>query len=343
MSETELAADSQVVVSSTASNETSVTALPQKIVRVARKGCTWGMSRRFYGYRAVGVDQLSVRGAAPKFVIRSESNPLDWYIAKSAESCGQVETLTELLNNLVGQGLGFRMAHAGLLRADGELRFASRNFQGPEETLIHGSLLFQQAFNDDLHDVGKNNWDEQRTYDIALIDEVLKHACGDAAKHLLGCLIEMLVFDSLIGSMDRHMQNWGLLATVGEPRQYRFAPIFDSARALLWNCNEDKLKVLMGNQEALNGYLNRSRPKIGSSSKGRAMSHFGLIEHLIDVYPEPALHALEKVHPKKVNEIARIVREFPFSGIFSRERKHLISKVLETRADKLLSIAQGRR
>jgi hypothetical protein len=301
------------------------------------------MSRRFYGYRAVGVDQLSVRGAAPKCVIRCETNPQDWYIAKSAESCGEIETLTELLNNLIGQSLGFPMAHAGLLRADGELRFASRNFQGPDETLIHGSVLFQQVFNDDLGGVGKNNWDEQRTYDIALIDEVFKQVCGDAAKHLLGRLIEMLVFDSLIGSMDRHMQNWGLLATVGEPRQYRFAPIFDSARALLWNCNEDKLKVLRGHPEALKGYINRSRPKIGSSSKGRAMSHFGLIEHLSDVYPESTLQALEKVHPKKVNEASRIVQEFPFSGMFTRERKDLISKVLETRAGMLLSIAQGRR
>jgi hypothetical protein len=36
------------------------------------------------------------------------------------------------------------------------------------------------VFNDDLGGVGKNNWDEQRTYDIALIDEVFKQVCGDA-------------------------------------------------------------------------------------------------------------------------------------------------------------------
>jgi hypothetical protein len=180
MSKTECVGDSEAAATSAATAQLSITALPQKIVRVARKGCTWDMSRRFYGYRAVGVDQLSVRGAAPKCVIRCETNPQDWYIAKSAESCGEIETLTELLNNLIGQSLGFPMAHAGLLRADGELRFASRNFQGPDETLIHGSVLFQQVFNDDLGGVGKNNWDEQRTYDIALIDEVFKQVCGDA-------------------------------------------------------------------------------------------------------------------------------------------------------------------
>jgi hypothetical protein len=218
------------------------------------------MPRRFAAYSVVAPEKLSVRGAAPKCIIRNDSDPSDWYIAKSAESCGQIETLTELLNNLIGQRLGFPMAHAGLLRADGELRFASRNFQKSDETLIHASVLFQQVFDDSLDGVGKNVWDEQRTYDTGLIAEVFKTVCGECATQLFARLIEMLVFDALIGSMDRHMQNWGLLATVSAPRTYRFAPIFDSARALLWNCNEDKLKVLTGHQGALEGYINRSPP-----------------------------------------------------------------------------------
>lgn len=300
------------------------------------------MSRRFSGYEAVPHDRLSIRGAAPKCIVRSKIDPNDWYIVKAADSCGEIETLTELLNNLLGQRLGFPMAHAGLLRADGDLRFASRNFQNPDETLIHGSVLFQQTFGDDLAGVGKNKWDEQRTYDISLIADLLNQVCGEDSVHLMARLIEMLVFDALIGSMDRHMQNWGLLATVGEPRRYRFAPIFDSARALLWNCSEDKLKLLRDNRDALDGYINRSHPKIGSTTKGRPLSHFGLIEHLTEVYADSTLRALEKVQPKKVSEAARIVQEFPFSGIFSRERRLLVCKVLEIRADRLLTIAQGR-
>jgi hypothetical protein len=106
------------------------------------------------------------------------------------------------------------MAHAGLIRADGELRFASHNFQRSDETLIHASVLFRQVF-DDLRGVGKNVWDEQRTFEIDLIADLFRQVCGDAvADELLGRLIEMLVFDALIGCMDRHMQNWGVLASV---------------------------------------------------------------------------------------------------------------------------------
>ena len=301
------------------------------------------MPRRFTAYRAVSYELLSVRGAAPKCIIRSDHDPNDWYIAKSAETWGKIETITELLNNLLGRRLGFPMAHAGLLYADGELRFASHNFLTANETLFHGSVLFQDAFNDDLADVGKNNWDEQRTYDIELIYDVLRQRCGGvAADELFACLIEMLVYDALIGSMDRHMQNWGVIASVREPRTYRFAPVFDSARALLWDKDEDKLMELRANQHALDGYINRSRPKIGCASIGHVVNHFGLIKHLISKYPGPTREALSKIEPKKVNEAAKIVREFPFNRLFTGQRKQMIRNVLGLRADKLDQIAHGR-
>lgn len=318
-------------------------ALPTLIVRVAKKGRSWEMPRRFSTFRAVSYELLSVRGAAPKCIVRSEQDPNDWYIAKSAESWGKIETLTELLNNLLGQRLGFPMAHAGLLRADGELRFASHNFLAHNETLIHGSVLFREVFNDDLDSVGKNNWDEQRTYDVELIHAVLHQACGAAAETLFERLVEMLVFDALIGSMDRHMQNWGVIATVSEPRTYRFAPIFDSARALLWDYEEAKLKALLANRMTLDGYINRSRPKIGCATLGRAVNHFGLITHLIARYPRPTRDALRKVEPKKVTEASKLVREFPFSRLFSSERKQIIKHVLAIRADILKQTAsEGR-
>jgi hypothetical protein len=313
-------------------------ALPRRVVRVARRWAKWDLPKRFSGYEAVG-PELSVRGAAPKFIMRNKTDPNDWYIVKSAESCGTVETLTELLNNLIGQNLGFPMAHAGLVRADGELKFASHNFQRPDETLIHGSVLFRQTF-DDIEGIGKNVWDEQRTFEFDLIETLLRQICGEVVSELLASLIELLVFDALIGSMDRHMQNWGLLATVGEPRTYRFAPIFDSARALLWNCNEVKLETLLAIPQALEGYVNRSKPKIGFQRAGRALSHFELVQHLLDIHPVPTRQALEKVDPKRVERAAQIVKGFPFRAAFSPARKHLIIKVLASRADKLHTIAQ---
>jgi hypothetical protein len=312
------------------------------LVRVAQRGKTWGLARRFSRYEAVSHEQLSVRGAAPKFILRAVDDQNDWYIVKSAEKWGSVETLTELLNNLLGNALGFPMAHAGILRVDGDLRFASHNFQKPNETLIHGSLLFTKVFDDNLDGVGKKTWDEQRTYDVDLIRDMLDATCGaETACGLFAKLIEMLVFDALIGSMDRHMQNWGVLATVNEPRTYRFAPIFDSARALLWDKDESKLEMLSTQRDALHAYVKRSRPIMGCATIGKSVNHFDLVEHLIGKYPAEVRPALNLVEPIKVARAVKLMRQFPFNRHFSRRRVSLITEVLTTRAAKLHQIAKG--
>jgi hypothetical protein len=317
--------------------------LPERFIRVGKRGTTWNLPRSFADYKAAPPTELSVAGAAPKFILRSISNPDDWYIVKSAEMWGRVETLTELLNNRLGSALGFPMADAGIIRVDGALCFASHNFQLPGETLIHGSLLFRRVFNDDLGSVGKKRWDEQRTYDVDLISEMLKEMCGPDGDALFGRLLEMLIFDALIGSMDRHMQNWGLLATVSEPRTYRFAPIFDSARALLWNQDESKLEILCNQSKALEAYLERVSPIMGFASTGKPVNHFALVEHLLKRHPGPVLEALDRIRPRKVSKAARIVREFPFNLGFSNARASLVTKVLVMRADRLDQITRERR
>lgn len=316
--------------------------LPSKFVRIGRVGTTWNLPRRFFGYMAVSTEKLSVRGAAPKFILRANGDAHDWYIVKSADKWGATETLSELLNNVLGAKLGFAMAHAGILRADGKLHFASKNFQGKDETLIHGSLLFEETFEDQLDGVGRKRWDEQRTFDLDLIKEMLGSRCGSKGEKLFSDLLQMIVFDALIGSMDRHMQNWGLIGTVGEPRVYRFSPIFDSARALLWNCDEAKLVVLETNRRAFDAYINRAQPIMGCVSTGKAVNHFELVDHLLMRYPEPVTIALERVRPEKVLKAARVVREFPFNRFFTRRRRTLITKVLTHRAEMLHQIRQAR-
>lgn len=313
--------------------------LPKTLVRVGQRGRTWDLPRRFSAYEIVSQEQLSVRGAAPKFILRSRTDSNDWYIVKSAEKWGSVETLSELLNNLLGNRLSFPMAHAGILRADGTLCFTSKNFQRAGETLIHGSLLLEETFDDNLDGVGKKMWDEQRTYDLELIAEMLHTRCGDKGAGLFSKLLEMIVFDALIGSMDRHLQNWGLLATVTEPQTYRFAPIFDSARALLWNCDENKLQMLESNEKAFEAYISRARPIMGCASTGKAVNHFELVEHMAIGHQKAICNALELIHPVRVRKAAReILSVFPFNTGFTPMRRATITKVLMLRAEKLHQI-----
>jgi hypothetical protein len=317
--------------------------LPTRFRRAAvRKQNKWELPRSFTGFTAADPSRLSVRGAAPKCIILNDEDSNIWYMAKGAEDWGIQETHTEFFISQLGEFLGFPMAHSGLLLVDGEPRFVSKNFLVPGESLRHGSLMLESFFDYDLTKVGKNPWEEQRTYDFDVLDEVLQDYCGEDYPAVRRGFIEMLVFDALIGSMDRHMQNWGVIETTTIPRQHRFAPIFDSARALLWNYDEGKIQRLSKSDHQLGGYANRARPKIGCSGFGKAVNHFLLVEHLFRRYPVETSAAITKVIPEMLIQAGSLMREYPFRDVFTPLRRQTVMKILMIRAGKIVAAAAGK-
>lgn len=314
--------------------------LPTKFRRAAvRKTKNWGLPRSFIGFMAADPGVLSVRGAAPKCILVDEADHHVWFMAKASEMWGVQETYTEFFISQLGERLGFPMAHNGLARVDGEIRFISKSFLGTGEKLVHGSIMLESFFSYDLANVGKNPWDEQRTYDIDILDELIRHFCGDDAERVLQGLVEMLIFDALIGSNDRHMQNWGVITTATEPQAYRFAPIFDSARALLWDYNENRLEKLSRNKHAMEGYANRARPKIGCAKFGKTVNHFELFGYLIGKYRAYSSDPITRVTPEKLTAASKIMREYPFRGVFTPLRQLTVTNILRIRAEQLAQIA----
>ena len=106
------------------------------------------------------------------------------------------------------------MAHSGLVLLDGTPAFITRIFTSPDETLRHGSPIIEDYFKDEqlketkeLDNVGRG--EEQAFYSIDFVTNLLKAFCREDFDALFPDFIEMLIFDALIGSMDRHAQNWG--------------------------------------------------------------------------------------------------------------------------------------
>jgi hypothetical protein len=314
--------------------------LPARFRRAAVRGTLkWDLPRSFSGFHAAD-PSLSVRGAAPKCIIVNDSNPHDWYMAKAPENWGVQETFTELFISCLGARLGLPMAHHGVALVDDGLRFISRSFLAAGEQLVHGSILLESFFDFDLNKIGKNPWDEQRTYDIDMLDELISEVCGNDAQAVLQGLIRMLMFDALIGSNDRHMQNWGVITTATEPQAYRFAPIFDSARALLWDYDEERLRKLSSNSHAMEGYANRARPKIGCAKFGKAVNHFELAGYLMQRYSAFFADGAFGLPHEKIAVVDEIMREYPFRSLFSPLRKATVANILRIRAERLFRIAR---
>lgn len=314
---------------------------PTKFQRVAQGRNNWGLPRTLSNY--VVTQDTTIGGKATKWVVRGTSGPDDFYIAKFGNKNGRVEIFTELFNNQLGSALGLEMAHSGVARLDGHLYFVTRNFRR-SEGLIHGSLLVEDCFGakDQLDSISPRS--EQAFYSINFVVDVIRQYCGKSSDHVLEKFFEMLVFDALIGSMDRHAKNWGVLRSEfaqtvgGEELTFRLAPIFDSARALLWDLPEGKLLLLDHDESSLLAYVESSRPCIGPDPghpKINDCNHFEFMECLLELYPHLTKRAFAKI-PVEVCEIAgKVLNEFPFNRAFSSLRKRLILKVLNIRADML--------
>ncbi len=318
--------------------------VPRRFRRMGRRGFRWEIPRSFPGYFADTDKQ--VLGASTKYVIRSDASTAPQYLIKYAQKHGRRETLTEFFINRLGLALGLKMAHSGLVLADGEPTFLTRIFTSESETLRHGSLIIEDCFKraqaldaNELEGIQRRS--EQEFYSIDFVTSVVKDFCGDDFEVVFGPLIEMLVFDALIGSMDRHSQNWGVLGRTVEPVSYRFAPIFDTARALLWSLDETQILKLESDPVAFRSHIEKARPCMGpvrNHPKVNKCNHFEFVENLMDLYPIPATAALKKLSNGVGPKAAGLLRKYPFRSGFTRDRKRLIIKILEVRAERLMQI-----
>jgi HipA-like C-terminal domain len=285
----------------------------------------------------------SVGGKAPKWVLSREEDSEDFFIAKMGATNGRAETLTELFNNQLGEVLGFEMAHSGIGRLDSGLYFLTKNFRAPGERLVHGSLMIEEVFGASRETERIHVRSEQAFYSVDFLKQVIEDFCQHDATAVFGRFIEMLVFDALIGSMDRHAQNWGVLQHSSLPPRFRLAPIFDSARALLWLLPEGKLLAYYEDESKLLRYVDASKPCIGpprNHPKVNVCNHFDVVESLMELYPHLVRAPLGRVSEGGVRKAGRMLESFPYLRYLSSIRRKLMLKVLEIRADRLMALAE---
>ncbi len=314
---------------------------PTVLKRAAGGGITWGLPRVFSGYTAQ-VD-TGIGGKATKWVLRHHAHQNDFYIAKFGNKNGKIEILTELFNNQLGTALGFEMAHSGLARLDDDLYFITRNFREEQERLVHGSLMVEQVFAAPKATEQISPSQEQAFYTIDAIRDVIYAFCGPDSDAVFQRFVDMLIFDALIGCMDRHAQNWGVLQTTTEPGRRRLAPIFDSARAFFWDIPDGRLARYESNAGLFLKYVENSKPCIGPEPdhpKINECNHFDLVENLLRLYPHQTEVGLRKIPSDPGLEAANILGGFPFENAFTGVRKRLILKTLNARAERLRDILQ---
>ena len=309
--------------------------VPRNFRRISARSSKWGLPRSFIGYR---VDPtIQTLGYAPKWVLKSDDDGPD-YIVKLPYKGGLTETLTELLINQLGSAYKFDMAHSGLESMDGKPVFVTRSFLRPTEHLLHGSFLIEELFqatHGELDAVPKGR-KEQEFYSVDFVIKTMEAYCGNDAPVVINKFVEMVVFDALVGSTDRHAQNWGVIRSSTTQAGYQFSPIFDTSRGLFWNLTDDKILPFQQDATLLRNHIDRAFPVMGperKTLKSRKCHHFDFLRNLFAVFPHLRVTAVTKVPYNFGRTTASILNSFPFRGAFSKLRRDTILKLLLLRAD----------
>ncbi len=82
----------------------------------------------------------------------------------------------------------------------------------------------------------KNIKEKRKIYTLDIVVKAIKDYVNKhpEASNLWDQFFELLTFDALIGSTDRHYYNWGVLEKADDGKFLRLAPAFDNGVSLMW-------------------------------------------------------------------------------------------------------------
>ena len=296
------------------------------------------------GYYYTEVDQV-IAGEAPKDFIRAyhygkadRSKPRKWpaYIAKVGHKWYPNESITEHLLTRIGQILGLRMAESSLVSAHGQVRFLSRYFLEPNQSLVHGAEIFVGYLEDDefVKEVDRHGA-TQDFFTFQFIREAIREQFPDQAPSILATYTRMLAFDAIVGNHDRHHYNWGVVVHERRPQEPYFSPIYDSARALFWNDSESRLTDIVKHPDPnrlpnfIRRYVNKSRPKTGWDGEENP-NHFDLIRKIVENYPDLRQVITNIGHDQLLRRVRQTLNS-EFRPLMSPNRRDMIEYCLRHR------------
>jgi hypothetical protein len=284
----------------------------------------------------------SVSGDAPKDFLRvyaygrgRKAQPTSWpaYIAKVGQKYYPNESITEHLLTRIGQLMGLKMANSRLMWIRGQLRFLSEYFLREDESLVHGAEIFA-GYLEDLEFVKQVEQMRmsQEIFTLQVVEAAVQARFPQHANVILQDFVRLIGFDSVVGNNDRHFFNWGVVTQISEARPPRFSPIYDTARALFWNKDEQGLEKFDRRSEFdrfLEKYVAQCYPKTGWDGLN-SPNHFGLVRKIMEErssYRE----VLKRLNMKELAVRVENLFDVEFDGLFSARRKRFIVSCLRKR------------
>ena len=294
-------------------------------------------------------------GDAPKQFIKAyffepdstirKSSSRSWpaFIAKTAEKWYPHESVIEFMINRIGQELGLVMNDIRLVQANGQIRFLSRYFLRKDERLVHGAEICGQYLNDMplAEEIANNKHTSRELFTFEFIKDAVRNVYPDCFETIMNELVMMIIFDAIAGNNDRHFYNWGVVDSAKKSGNLpTFAPLYDSARGLLWNYNDqncrDHLRNQLQNGKKVLNYIENASPRI-SIEENKQANHFQLVSFL-KKYNNDYREIVNQLSSVENQQHVLRMLEKEFYPFFIPERSELIKIIVTSRFEKIRSI-----
>jgi hypothetical protein len=191
---------------------------------------------------------------------------------------------------------------------------------------IHGADLMQDRFTD-----------EKRGRPHALRDN-MRLARAYQVIDYLPWWSDAIVFDALIGNVDRHPENWGFL--VRPDAAPLMAPLYDNGTSLGWNYPDAQITPAWP-KERLAQWIGRGRHHCGwTSTDDKQMPHFELVGQFLETYPDfkDRARAMLNFDEAQIVEITDWCQGFDMVLPFSASRARFVVDQVMGRREQLLSV-----
>ena len=305
---------------------------------------------------SIWIKDVTLTGDAPKGFVRiyeferngkiRRNNPATWplYIAKTGHKWYPIESITEHLLNRLGEVFGIRVAKSKLCVINGQLRFLSRYFLDVnKETLTHGAEIFagfleDQAFVESVEKAKLS----RNFFTLQFVEMAVAKAFPQEKNAIMSDLVNLLLFDAMVGNNDRHYFNWAVVQPFEKGKSAYFSPAYDTARGLFWNASDEQLAMRIRQKDVaryVKKYCDGAKPKLGWKDAGD-LNHFRMVKEIFD---NQFYITQEKIRNLFRQEMLAAMRETinkEFGRFFSKERRFMINECLNYRYNVIWEIVK---
>ena len=130
-------------------------------------------------------------------------------------------------------------------------------------------------------EIAEHKSTSRELFTFEFIKDAIRAVFPESFENLILELVKMVTFDALAGNNDRHFYNWGVIDTKKKTSKLpTFAPVYDSARGLYWNHDDENIKQILNQSgKKVVNYIEEASPRISIEGNTKA-NHFQLIDFI---------------------------------------------------------------